>query len=110
MVYLEAFSKVLPVILLFLLGAMVVFHFTIVREEAWLREAFGQPYIDYCHRTPRLGPDFSKWRDVETIEVRPELFLTTIRDGMVFLLAWPIFEGIEIAQQHGWLPLLLRLP
>ncbi len=95
---------------IFVLIAVVVFQFTIAKEEAWLTDAFGQPYRDYMARTPRCGPDFSKWRDEGELVVRPQFFLTTIRDGLVFLVAVPIFEGVEMAQASGWLPILLHLP
>ena len=95
---------------LVLLVAMVVFYFTVRREEAWLSEAFGKTYADFCARTPRFGPDFSKWRDAEQLEVKPRFFLVTIRDGLVFLLAIPLFEGIEALQHMGWIGTLLRLP
>lgn len=100
----------LTMALLFVLIAVVVFHFTIAREEAWLTQAFGQPYLDYMGRTPRCGPDFSKWRDEGELIVKPHFFLTTIRDGLVFLVAVPVFEGIEMAQHGGWLPVWLHLP
>lgn len=96
--------------LLFVMIAMVVFHFTIAKEEAWLSAQFGAAYDDYRTRTPRMGPDFSKWRDEEELSIRPQFFLTTLRDGLVFLLAVPIFEGVEWAQVTGWLPVLVRLP
>ncbi|CAN5243063.1 isoprenylcysteine carboxylmethyltransferase family protein [soil metagenome] len=96
--------------LLFLLIAMVVFHFTVGREEAWLLDAFGAPYAAYQARTPRFGPDFSKWRDNTTLEIRPQFFLTTLRDGLVLLLAIPIFEAIDKLQAMGVLPALLKLP
>ncbi len=95
---------------LFVIIAVVVFHFTIAREEAWLSAEFGGAYDDYMARTPRCGPDFSKWRDEETLSIKPRFFLTTIRDGLVFLLAIPIFEAVDMAQAAGWLPVLLRLP
>ena len=95
---------------LFVLIAVVVFHFTIARAEAWLSAEFGESYKAYMARTPRCGPDFSKWRDEETLSIRPRFFLTTIRDGLVFLLAIPIFEGVDMAQAVGWLPVLLHLP
>ena len=95
---------------LFVVIAVVVFHFTIKREEAWLLHAFGEPYADYMRRTPRCGPDFSRWRDNPSLEIRPQFFLTTMRDGLVFLLAIPIFEGIEKLQSIGWLAVLLHLP
>lgn len=96
--------------LVFTLMTMLVFHFTIAREEAWLRTAFGSAYDVYAARTPRYGPDFGKWRDSETIEVRPRFFLTTLRDGLVFLLAVPVFEWLEHLQQSGVLAVLARLP
>jgi hypothetical protein len=96
--------------LLFLGIAMVVFYFTVRREEAWLLNAFGEPYAAYMRRTPRFGPDFSKWKDEETLSVRPQFFLTTIRDGLVLLLAIPIFEAVEKLQAVGVLKVLLHLP
>ncbi|MBX9616198.1 MAG: isoprenylcysteine carboxylmethyltransferase family protein [Caulobacteraceae bacterium] len=95
---------------LFVLIAVVVFHFTIAQEEAWLSARFGAVYEGYVARTPRCGPDFSKWRDEEELQIRPRFFLTTLRDGLVFLLAVPIFETVEWAHTAGWLPILFRLP
>ena len=94
----------------FLLLTVAVFYATVKREEAWLAGAFGQAYADYCARTPRFGPDFSKWRDADSLEVRPQFFLTTLRDGLVFLLAVPLFESVERLQDLGWLSALVRLP
>ena len=96
--------------LLFMAVSVVVFHFTVGREEAWLLQVFGEPYADYMRQVPRNGPDFSRWRDEASLEIRPQFFLTTIRDGLVFLLAVPIFEGIEHLQAIGWLATLVRLP
>lgn len=100
----------LTLALLFVAIALLVFHFTIAREEAWLSAQFGAAYDAYRARTPRLGPDFSKWRDEAELSVRPQFFLTTLRDGLVFFLAVPIFESVEWAQAAGWLPVLVRLP
>lgn len=96
--------------LLFLVLTVAVFYATVRREEAWLSEAFGETYADYVARTPRFGPDFSKWHDEGVLEVRPKFFLTTLRDGLVFLLAVPLFESVEKLQDIGWIAPLLRLP
>jgi len=96
--------------LLFLAVTILVFWFTVKREEAWLSEAFGKTYADYVARTPRFGPDFSKWRDEGTLEIRPRFFLTTLRDGLVFVLAVPLFESVEHLQDIGWLAPILHLP
>jgi protein-S-isoprenylcysteine O-methyltransferase Ste14 len=95
---------------LFLLIAVGVFWATVKGEEAWLLDAFGEPYAAYLARTPRFWPDFSKWRDADTLEVRPRFFLTTVKDGLVFLLALPIFELLEHAQEMGWIHTWLTLP
>lgn len=42
--------------------------------------------------------------------IRPVFFLTTLRDGLVFLLAVPLFEIIDLAQAEGWLRVIARLP
>ena len=100
----------LTIACLFLLIAVAVFFMTVRREEAWLLEHFGETYAAYCRRTPRFWPDFRRWRDVRTLEVRPQFFLTTLRDGLAFLIAIPLFELVEHGQNSGWLHTLFNLP
>lgn len=100
----------LTITALFLAIAVLVFTFTVQREEAWLSQAFGADYAAYRARTPRFWPDPAQWRDAETLEVRPRFFLTTLRDGLVMLLAFPLFEGLEHLQHIGWVEVLFKLP
>jgi len=95
---------------LFVLASLIVFSMTVHREEAFLRGEFGEVYERYFARTPRFFPKASLWRDEDELTIRPSLFLVTIRDGMVFLLAIPLFELIDMAQVDGWLSVLVRLP
>jgi len=95
---------------LFTALAIGVFYATVRREEAWLSEAFGLAYGAYLARTPRFWPDLSKWRDEGALEIQPRFFLTTLRDGLVFLLAIPLFESIEMLQHIGWIATLANLP
>jgi protein-S-isoprenylcysteine O-methyltransferase Ste14 len=94
----------------FVLAAMAVFYLTVRREEAFLEREFGAVYTAYKARTPRFWPRFSLWRDEEQLTIRPTLFVTTIRDGLVFLLAIPIFEMIDAAQAANWLRIIVHLP
>lgn len=103
-------SGSLTLAVLFTLASVAVFYLTVRREEAWLGATFGAAYADYKARTPRFLPDFSLWRDEPELSVRPNFFLTTIRDGLVFLLAIPLFEAVDLAQAQGWLATLVRLP
>ena len=95
---------------LFVLIAFLVFYATVRREEDWLKATFGAPYEAYLARTPRFLPNFRRWEDEETLEVRPVLFLTTLRDGLAFLLVIPLFEALEHAQDVGWVHTMFTLP
>ncbi|GAA0215727.1 isoprenylcysteine carboxylmethyltransferase family protein [Brevundimonas nasdae] len=94
----------------FLLIAVIVFYATVKREEVWLLANFGDVYAAYYERTPRFWPNFRLWRDEDRLEVRPAFFLLTLRDGLAFLIAIPLFEMVETAQQAGWLHAPIVLP
>ncbi len=94
----------------FVVAAMVVFYITVKREEAFLEREFGAVYASYKARTPRFWPRVSLWRDEEQLTIRPALFVTTILDGLIFLLAIPVFELIDIGQASGWLQVIAHLP
>ena len=87
-----------------------VFRFVVSREENFLKQALGAPYLRYLTTTPRLLPSFVGWRNVEAVEVRPRRVIATFFDGLLFLTAIPIAEGLESLQGHAWLPVLLNLP
>ena len=97
-------------------GEEVAQAYTIETGEAAPTEAaeagpvFGEVYAAYAARTPRFGPNFRLWRDEPELTVRPEFFLTTIRDGLMLLVALPVFELIDQGQADGWLRVLLHLP
>jgi len=94
----------------FLGAALLVFHFTVQREEAFLLREFGEAYVRYRARTPRFWPRFSLWRDADELIVRPSLFLRAIRDGLVFLVAIPVFELIDVGQAMQVLGVEIYLP
>jgi len=86
------------------------FHIVILREERHLKEVLGAPYLAYLDRVPRFFPKPSLYQEGDTSGFKPRLLLTTLLDGLVFLVAMPIFETIDSAQMSGYLPVLLRLP
>ncbi|UVK43137.1 isoprenylcysteine carboxylmethyltransferase family protein [Mesorhizobium sp. AR07] len=97
-------------ILLFALLCAGAFHIVILREEKFLTEALGAPYQAYLARVPRFFPKLSLYQEGDTGSFKPRLLLTTLLDGLVFLVALPAFELIDGAQQSGILPVLFRLP
>jgi len=94
----------------FVMLALVVFVFTVQREETFLGREFGDEYARYVARTPRFWPRFSLWRDEDQLTIRPSLFLLTIRDGLVFFLAVPLFELIDMGQATHWLRVAALIP
>lgn len=88
----------------------IVFSVVVRKEEMFLSEKFGAPYLAYKARVPRFFPNFALWRNVDTLEIRPQLVWRTFVDACVFLAALPLAEGIEMAQTHGLLPVLWTVP
>lgn len=93
----------------FVIAAMGLFYAVVGKEEQWLSTRFGYDYDAYKTRTPRFLPNFSLWRDEQSLVVNPRFFLRTVGDGMIFVLAVPLFEAISIAQSTGLLPVKVPL-
>lgn len=86
------------------------FHIVILREEKFLKEALGAPYLAYMARVPRFFPKLSLYEEGDTGSFKPRVLLITLMDGLVFLVALPAFELVDSAQQAGILPVLFRFP
>ncbi|TPK74165.1 isoprenylcysteine carboxylmethyltransferase family protein [Mesorhizobium sp. B2-4-15] len=97
-------------VILFAVLCAGAFHIVILREEKFLKEALGAPYQAYLERVPRFFPKLSLYQEGETGSFKPRLLLTTLLDGLVFLVALPAFELIDGAQQSGMLPVWFTLP
>jgi len=100
----------LVVAVVFAAAAYGVFRVVVGREEAFLVQAFGSPYQAYVSSTPRFLPNLSLWRDADVLSIRPVFFLRTVRDGLVFLLAVPVYESLELLQRLGGFTSLFQLP
>jgi protein-S-isoprenylcysteine O-methyltransferase Ste14 len=99
----------LVVAVVFAAAAYGVFRVVVGREEAFLVQAFGPPYEAYVSSTPRFLPNLSLWRDADVLSIRPVFFLRTVRDGLVFLLAVPVFELSDITTCPN-VPVSIGLP
>jgi protein-S-isoprenylcysteine O-methyltransferase Ste14 len=95
----------------FCLACAAAFHMVILREEKYLSQHLGADYAAYLAGVPRFWPKLSLYHEGQTTRgFRPKLLLTTLLDGLVFLVAMPIFELIDHAQMSGVLPVLFRVP
>jgi protein-S-isoprenylcysteine O-methyltransferase Ste14 len=90
--------------------AWIVHVLVVMQEERLLLAEHGDRYRAYIADVPRFLPRFSRWRDVELLEVRPRAVVTTFFDACFFLAAVPIAEFFEYFQQTGAIHTLLTLP
>lgn len=102
-------GSLVTTVLFFVLCA-VAFHFVILREEKFLAAAFGAEFSAYCARVPRFFPDITVYREGTAEGFQSKRLLMTLLDGLVFLVAMPIFEIIDHAQVSGALPVLFQVP
>jgi len=92
------------------LAFVVIYHFLISREEAFLTETFGAEYEAYTKSTPRLIPNLTLYNAPDSIEVVPKYMNNAFRDAIWWFAAFPIFELAETLQESGALPTLFMVP
>lgn len=93
---------------LFTVITWAVFRSVVAKEEQFLLARFGDDYADYLRTTPRFLPNFRLWRSPQWVEVRPDRVVRTFVDGLWFLAAVPVAEGIDYLQSAGVIPVLIR--
>jgi len=87
----------------------VTFSVVVRVEESFLRDKFGMRFQDYCSAVPRFWPRFSRFRDEETLTIKPDRLYRTLMDGLVFFAAYPAARLIEYLQNENLLPVVLTL-
>ena len=96
---------------LLLVGAFVLYYpLVVAKEEAFLKNKFGEPYEAYVREVPRWLPDFKLWNEPEQVDAKPKFLRKTALDAMVFFLPLPAFSLIAQLQAAQILPLWLTLP
>jgi protein-S-isoprenylcysteine O-methyltransferase Ste14 len=83
---------------------------TVRSEEKTLLRNLGEPYAEYCRRTPRFWPRFSSYHTPESLEIR----VKGLRLEFLRLLRWiwvPMALGIlNYLRVQPWYPALFHLP
>lgn len=100
---------------LLILTIIAVFYicyypFTILAEEKKLTTKFGQAYLDYMKRTPRILPRSLKPVNPEIYHVKPDKYIANFVDAMWFIWIFILLHFIERLQQMEMLPVVLKIP
>ncbi|OHB56087.1 MAG: hypothetical protein A2173_02105 [Planctomycetes bacterium RBG_13_44_8b] len=103
-------SENLLVLALIIIFYLFYYPFSIMVEEKKLTNKFGQAYLDYMERTPRFWPKFSLYKEPETYQVKAASFVRNFTNGMWFIWIFMLMHAIEMLQDSGFLPVLLRVP
>lgn len=78
------------------------FIIQIRKEEAWLKNAFGEEYEDYCRRTPAFIPTLRSISNVSFQEVFPWGCLWTTKEKYG-LFYWPVLSVILVFLQDHFM-------
>ena len=97
-----------------LAGAAYVLIFTPVirKEESFLEQTLGAPYVAYRDRTPRWASGFLRptlWQDEDLLEIEPSRIVRAGGESALIFLATPVFGAIALAQAYGGLPVWIPL-
>lgn len=89
------FSNNLWVMVLVPVGFYFLYLSLVKREEAFLQQAFGQAYTDYCARVPRFIPDFSNFNQPDVISIAPKFLLRGLLDNVWWFIIPVLLEMAE---------------
>lgn len=91
----------IAVVIIMPLAFLAIYISLIKREEIYLQEKFGEKYIIYKNKTPRLWPDFSLYHAPKTVNMAPKNLLRAVGDSAMWFFAYPLIEFIEYLQDEN---------
>jgi len=98
-------------ILALIIGFYLFYYpFTILAEEQKLTEKFGQSYIEYMKKVPRFFPKPSLYAEPEFYKVTIGNLVRNFAEAMLLIWVYILMHFIEMLQDSGTLPVILRVP
>ncbi|MFD0985871.1 methyltransferase family protein [Methyloligella solikamskensis] len=88
-----------------LLGCLtyLILTTTAVKEAIHLDSLFGESYRDYEGRTPEFWPRPMLYSDAEQVTFSPDALKRTVLDGLLFIVALPAIELLEVVKESGYM-------
>jgi protein-S-isoprenylcysteine O-methyltransferase Ste14 len=74
----------------------LVYPAVIAGEEEFLRGKFGEPYAEYCRRTPRFVPNRSLFVEPESYSVQPRTLRRSL-GGVIWFIGLPVVIQILVS-------------
>jgi protein-S-isoprenylcysteine O-methyltransferase Ste14 len=88
----------------------LVYPAVIAGEEEFLQGKFGEPYAEYCRRTPRFFPDRSLFVEPDSYTVQPRTLRRSL-GGVIWFIGLPVVIQILVSLRTvGALDSVARLP
>lgn len=97
---------------LIIIGAILflaIYRFTILGEEKYLREKYGESYEQFLNEVPRFFPKFSNFSYQDRIEIRPFYLHKEIKRAFVWIGSALLIYIISYLQIIEVLPILFRV-
>ncbi|MCI6217552.1 MAG: isoprenylcysteine carboxylmethyltransferase family protein [Helicobacter sp.] len=85
-----------------------IYRMTILSEEEFLSQKFGQSYAEFLTKSPRFFPSLTNFHCPEKVEVRPFFLHKEIRRAINWFIGVVAILGVEILHSYGILPLFWR--
>ncbi len=100
---------------LLILAMIIIFYvfyypFTILAEERKLTVKFDETYVEYMKRTPQFFPRLSLYKEPLVYQVKAKSFVKNFANGMWFVWIFMLTHIIEMLQESGFLPVVMRIP
>lgn len=82
---------------------------TILKEENYLRNRFGEDFQAFEAHVPRFFPAFGQLKNPEQATFSPRAFNKAVLEASLIILSFGLIALIDMAHHQGGLPVLLKV-